>query len=969
MGIMLATPAARVGRAATLTLGNFPAPFVAGGDVSGTFIIGNSQAHLGIGAASTIDVVGGVALAGTLGDASPTGKKVLSGLLDIEAVDPAVTRITATGDFLTLGGRGSNAASRLVNSTLPVRQAGGLQDGTGKGIYDTESKVNYLRTANPDGSLDDYAFFSMSFDSTNNRYQYMAAGLSGFATRTMTQLIALNVAGQLPAPNTAGSVLTGTGVVVDLHDNAPADNKFETYQVVDGSGGAVVMLNPATIPGPAVIGKTFVLGNSQPHLCSLAAASTIDVVGAVPLAVSQARTTSGMVWSVLDIDAADTACTTITTSGDLLALGGRGGNAVTRIVNASLVIRQAGPVDGTGRGIFNANNGNNWQRTVVGTAVTDYNMDSTTTSGGRTVEVIAGLSGFATRSSSVLIANGAFGRGFMKGIVLELKDNNSDNVFDFVRLIDQTSATVYEFYDLFNVPFAQYWDYRMQYGEHPVGSTCFNQTSVNIGACDTGHPGPQDETVAKYPYSHWLPASLGNTQIGNTNTNNWIQAPMRMRVTGTDISGYTLASPVFLPVLSYQFAPGQRLDFTWDMNYLDNVQYTKESIGNGCSGLYTNDGYVLKSHITLTTDIQESKRLFGVDPTNASTNVKGARAWWTKNTNADCALQTGVETSLNNWFLAMGGDAFNYGKYDIGAAFEFYYYPFFTNVTAIVDNDGTTHVTIDHGAWGTEVLMSRFLYWGNTSYVGTAALSYMDGGWRDSSKARGWLGMESWWWEDFHFGGSVGASASNFNLRSNVDYLLTEWSRPGPDGFLDQRNDVPFWWFGSQLMDYVYTCGASCAQHRISELNRYSTTAGYVHSTPGSTQYNKTLAGYDYTPATWDLKVGDKWVIRLPNAQSPLSCPTCTAGQVVFHDPNLTPLGANPATQYVYTYHSVVWDGAGGAYPYEYWTPNTAPYTTLDATSNVVAVRGPMTTGGPPMTPTGGYPFWSYPTIGLSPGP
>ncbi len=244
MGIMLATPAARVGRAATLTLGDFPARFVAGGDVSGTFIIGNSQAHLGIGAASTIDVVGGVALAGALGHASPAGKKVLSGLLDIEAVDPALTRVTVAGSFLTLGGRGSNYASWLINATLPVHQAGGLQDGTGRGIYDTESKLNYQRTVYTDGSVDDYAFFSLSFDATNDRYRYMAAGLSGYATRTMTELIALNVAGQLPAPNTAGSVLTGTGVVVKLHDNAPADSIYETYQVVDGTGG------PSSCPAP-----------------------------------------------------------------------------------------------------------------------------------------------------------------------------------------------------------------------------------------------------------------------------------------------------------------------------------------------------------------------------------------------------------------------------------------------------------------------------------------------------------------------------------------------------------------------------------------------------------------------------------------------------------------------------------------------------------------------------------------------
>lgn len=948
LGIFVALPVARVGNAATLTLANFPAPFVTSGDASGTFVIGLSASHLGLAAASTIDVVGGVALAGAIGDATPTGTRVLNSLLDTEAVDATGSTITTTGSLLSLGGRGSNAVTKLVNSTLPVRQAGPL-DGNGRGVYDSETRINYIRTINADTSVDDYALFALSFDTPNNRYFFAALGTSGFATRAITQLIALNVAGPLPS----GNVLTGTGVVVKLHDNAPADNVIDTYQVVDGTGGAVIMANPAPLPSPASIGKTFVLGLSQTHLCSLAAANTIDVVGAVSLGVAQARQTSGTIWSVLDTEASDTACTTLTASGTLLALGGRGGNAVSRIVNQSLAIRLE-----PGKGVYNSINQNGWLRTVVGTAVTEYSYDSIVTLGGRTVEVVAGQSGFATRASAVDLATGTFSRGTQQGIALEYKDNNGDNIYESRRLIDQTAGiTSYQLYDLFNVPWKEYWDVRtFGYNDHPVGSECFSQDGIAGGSCTPSNANIPD--AATYPYMNWYPAP-GTTAIGNPNTNDWVQAPFRMKATGNQIPGYSLAEPVILPVFNYAAAPGNLLNINWKLDYATSADYNDLRVAQGCADLPRNgnDGYWGHSHITVTMDLQESKRIFGV-PTTITT-AADAQTWWNSNTDPTCytfATKTNLlERNLHNWYLNQGCDlqgtlyASGGCKYDIFMGYEYGYYPADTNVTAAVDADGTTHVTIDEISEGMEVLVMRWLYWGNTSYSGTGAV--------DDTLARGWLAMEGLWIEQFNLAASIGATTTNFAMTTAVEYQLTEWSRPGSDGLYNQVGDSSYWWWGPQLIDYIVN---TSSKHPVSEVSRYNGVT-YIHTTPGSSVYGTSL-GYDYAPRTWNMKPGDKLVLLTP---------TGTMANVHFHDPNLTPKGADPRQEclqgaacalpsistMIYASHAMNFDGITWASPpgLMTWTPTTG----------VLEIRGPTNTGAPIGSPTGGYPAYPYPTMGF----
>ncbi|MGH8648334.1 MAG: PKD domain-containing protein, partial [Burkholderiales bacterium] len=144
------------------------------------------------------------------------------------------------------------------------------------------------------------------------------------------------------------------------------------------------------------------------------------------------------------------------------------------------------------------------------------------------------------------------------------------------------SATTldYEFYDFFDVPFGEWWDYRNQrYDESPIGAECWNATAIANGVCTPTKPDVPD--IASYPYTIWT----------WTDHHYVINAPYRMRATGVNVPGYDLSEPVFLPVMNYGEAPGNRLDFHWYMQFLDTAT-ARELSGRGCPvSLGGMDGY------------------------------------------------------------------------------------------------------------------------------------------------------------------------------------------------------------------------------------------------------------------------------------------------------------------------------------------------------------------------------------------
>ena len=522
-------------------------------------------------------------------------------------------------------------------------------------------------------------------------------------------------------------------------------------------------------------------------------------------------------------------------------------------------------------------------------------------------------------------------------------------VTDATNLVNSTSHYVsvgpstidYTYYDFFNVPYGEWWDYRYPaYGDLPLGKECFNVTSIRDGVCNLK---PRDwnkdgilTAVTGPPYTDWYPEPTGDIHSGTSTNNPFIYAPYRFAATASNVGGYNVTQPVILPLCtdlsaSYSLYPacpsslpaGSSVNVKWDFQYLDNNSANWVDSVCFTSTASQMDGFIGMSNITLKMDLATASRIFGSPTTSAS----AAQTWWS--TNADspsgCGIRKPVSNAYQNWLQKQGGSSSASGPYDIYSSYQYFYSPFQTHVVGSVASDGSTTVKILHVAWGTEALLARWFYWGSTPYL----TNYLD-----SSTAKGWWGMELAWFEDFHFNATL-AAALSFTLRSVMQYHLQLTSLPGPDGVYrgqpgEQGDDIPVWSWGPILSDYIQYFSSA---HPASELSRYpSPPYNYLHTTPGSPQFGQNES-YDFVPVTWDLKAGQTWHFDFPK------------GNVIFYNPNLSPLGASPTNS-----------SAQGGYvsflaPMTYAFAQPAGYGTWDSRNMTWDVYGPSVTGGPPGTP------------------
>ncbi|HEX9566647.1 MAG TPA: PKD domain-containing protein, partial [Thermoplasmata archaeon] len=254
-----------------------------------------------------------------------------------------------------------------------------------------------------------------------------------------------------------------------------------------------------------------------------------------------------------------------------------------------------------------------------------------------------------------------------------------------------TATLDYRFYDFFNVPYGQWWDYRTTigtYGDIPPDANCFNSTSGTLlvsgkPLCAT-NANPNLPASETYPYTNWYPLP-GNVKWNNPGNDPLIYAPYRFNATAVDAPGYNLSEPVYLPVRNYAAPTGQQLKINWYLQYLDSP--TDQALRSQGCGVYDStvassgfDGFILWSRINVTTDLAESKRIFGI-PLNYT--AQNAQSWWNTNTKAGYAnfgaLETwfGVNTGGNpadgGWFAKEGN-----GKYDVYSSFQYSYTPFCT---------------------------------------------------------------------------------------------------------------------------------------------------------------------------------------------------------------------------------------------------------------------------------------------------
>jgi hypothetical protein len=488
-----------------------------------------------------------------------------------------------------------------------------------------------------------------------------------------------------------------------------------------------------------------------------------------------------------------------------------------------------------------------------------------------------------------------------------------------------TGTLDWNFYDFFNVPPGEYWDARAAtYGETPIGAECFTASAISNGLCFPSDPNVPD--VASYPYTIW-------TYTGETVSRRAISAPYRLRATGVDISGYDLTAPVFLPVLNSGEPAGAFLDFSWSSQFVDTA--AEQALdAMGCANPGPGDGYYSWSQVTLTMDLQQSRRVFGVNAVDAAT----AQQWWDANTNSRCAggpaSRGAVEQALWNWFLEMGGGQSSsaIGKYDIMNAYAWFLDQVFLDMSATVDPDGTTHVTINHLAWGTTNLLNRMFYWGSASYADNHL---------DSTQAAGWYGMEPFgWFEDMSWSGSLNASSIDFQLTAVLSYGFEQFALPGPDGNLDQVDDFSVWAWRPHLHDSLNDLYG----HPFSELDRYPGVTD-VESAPGSPTYN-TSHPRAFIPTSWDLFTGETWTFQFPT------------GNVVFYDPNLTPIGATGTSN----------DHVEVSAPLSLYRTQPASYGTWNAVAKTWTVIGPSVTGGSVGSP-GDYPDEAWGAIFFVPEP
>ncbi len=406
------------------------------GDLSNlTFVVALSAPHPPAGAASTIDVVAAVPVAASLARFSIEG--LPHALLDVEAVvtDGVNVIVVAPGHLITFGGRGVNLVTRYFND-LPGSAGFPVRVFPSMGVCTTDARGNpihcYRRQVSSSGQVVDYAYASALWDERVDRAGRAAivlAGLSGYATRAMGELVALE----------PDMVLTGTGVVVQLVD-IEGDGWYETFQVVDGTGG-FLPTREAPFPHPLYVLETFAIGLSQPHGV-VGGANTIDAVGAIPMAVREARLRRGTIWAALDIELVSLDATTILPIvSDLVALGGQGVNLVTRFYNPYMPIRV------TREGVCTTDENGNILRCYSnrcielcplppGFQVHGYRTNATVRE--RHVELVVGTSGYATRDLALLISRDQCSVDTGTGTIVARVDFDLDGFFDYLEIIDGT---------------------------------------------------------------------------------------------------------------------------------------------------------------------------------------------------------------------------------------------------------------------------------------------------------------------------------------------------------------------------------------------------------------------------------------------------------------------------------------------------------------------------------------------------
>lgn len=394
------------------------------------------------------------------------------------------------------------------------------------------------------------------------------------------------------------------------------------------------------------------------------------------------------------------------------------------------------------------------------------------------------------------------------------------------------------FYKFFDLPYGDYWDAR----HSSYGDVLYNRQYPRLNV---------------YPW-----ADDTRTKDISEREDFFVYAPLRMHVVGNNLTAFTIDHPVMFPTLGTaekRNLPGGTMKIDYTMNYVGNergAQLARQVSRN-------NDGFIMEIRGTVRMDYTAAQKLL---------NMSGdAATWLSGNTDQDQTVNGHLEGAYDDWAVDQGGQ---FKKFDVFNGFEWFYAPFVTQIGGRVDaaaSDGLNiTLDLDHVAWGVEVLMSRWFYWGDGCYPdgrcwvvdpSLNGISYTG----EVRKPNGWWGQELGWFEDLHFKGTFNDHL-NLDLDTNMQYQFKAWAEPGPDGKYGTADDVPVWNWEPALMDYLWADPG----RPFSELNPYysdrpyfNITKTYTHATPGSKMYGQKYQ-YDYAPVNWNLDVGQTLTFQLP---------------------------------------------------------------------------------------------------------
>ncbi|HKZ98247.1 MAG TPA: PKD domain-containing protein [Thermoplasmata archaeon] len=338
---------------------------------------------------------------------------------------------------------------------------------------------------------------------------------------------------------------------------------------------------------------------------------------------------------------------------------------------------------------------------------------------------------------------------------------------------------------------------------------------------------------------------------------------------------YNISEPVILPVADYgePVDPNGYVDFDLSMEYLDSALANElRTTPFSVNRKYYADGfgYVLRGNYTM--DLATSRRIFGVEATNATE----ARTWWDANTNASPRNPGAAEAAFQSWQERMGN-----GKYDIYNGFEWFYEVDFTWLNSTVQDDGTTRVQIFTAGWGWDVLQARWFYWGNSSYQRavcqqgldtetvtppipcTSTLPY------GAIRPAGWSPMETCWCEHATIQGRI-TNALDLDFVAYQGYHFEAWANLGPDGLARTADDRPAWVFQPYLMDYVphSASGSNGASGFPNSELRWYVGLDNVHLAPGSYAYG-VPSEFLVPPNRWPLPEGSTLTLVMPRFEVP----------------------------------------------------------------------------------------------------